>query len=262
MRHLNYFAEKNVKKMAIRYEKRRKIQQNLYFTLIELLVVIAIIAILASMLLPSLNRAREVSKRLNCMTQIRESMRGMQLYGGDYDGCYVFQNHNHSNTTWIPWGKHMIQGKYLSFKKILYCPRYAATRMNDVYPYFYTYGMLYTGGDSRWSSTGEFSERYGYFRVTDWDATHSMQDVYYTTKRMKNTSNLAIFADTFNITKNSGFYYYTCLSGSNSAIGLNHLNTSILAFADGHSEILSAKDMNQRYQMKSFYNPDKGSLFY
>ena len=58
------------------------------FTLIELLVVIAIIAILAAILLPTLNSARERGRGTSCVNNLKTIGNAAQMYGNDYDGYF------------------------------------------------------------------------------------------------------------------------------------------------------------------------------
>jgi len=65
-------------------ERDRGTRTRRGFTLIELLVVIAIIALLVSILVPSLKRAREIAKATVCSVQVKTFGNAMQYYASDY----------------------------------------------------------------------------------------------------------------------------------------------------------------------------------
>ena len=82
------------------------------FTLIELLVVIAIIALLVSILVPSLKRAREAARQTICGTNERALLAALTVYMADYDG------HNPAGSGAHPVFPYHFQHEYIYFVRL------------------------------------------------------------------------------------------------------------------------------------------------
>ncbi|NLZ59808.1 MAG: type II secretion system protein [Lentisphaerae bacterium] len=80
-----------------------------YFTLVELLVVIGIIAILAALLMPALNKAREKAQQTQCVNQLKQISLGMEMYRND-------------NRDRFPYWISNLYPDYINTKKVYQCP--------------------------------------------------------------------------------------------------------------------------------------------
>lgn len=145
-----------------------------YFSLLELLIVIAIIAILAGVLLPALNTAREKGRAAVCIGNIRQINTAAMSYAGDFNDHLPPQNNVIINNVTSPTIRNKLylymDGKEFSTsqKGVWFCPLYPVTPPQDDRKFYASYNPICTYGklNSHWCGGTDSSEGHNSYEYT------------------------------------------------------------------------------------------------
>jgi len=202
------------------------------FTLIELLVVIAIIAVLASLLLPALGKARDKAKEANCSGNLKQQYLGLMSYADDFNGWLPPTRVDMGSCHYYYWENH-INDNYINNPKIFLCTSHPIPTISS----FWSGGEWAVGKETRSGVT------YGYnLRPSDnyvsgsWNTDVSKP---YQLMRFSMPSKSMIVSEPKILAQGSYVYVYNFGGTDGFSVAFNHGRSANALFVDGHAELLN-----------------------
>ena len=226
---------------------------------------IAIIAILAAMLMPALNKAKEKARAIECLDRLKTLGTVAQLYVDSYNG-YLYGAWVYENGVENKWNDIMAiktrllpyQEKYMSAaSKAYYCPS-GKTSANARQ----CYGQASVKASQTYYSQKE--EPGAYITIVQVGA-NSKDPVWgnflhFNSGKNSNPGGFPLYADSVGPGGVQQNYWHKGSGGSNYSVAARHSNSVNITFVDGHAAPVSVSRLGQPPHKIRYYGYDDGTI--